>query len=55
MFAEVIKKNPKAVVGLATGSTPIQIYKKLIDMKLDWSQVITFNLDEYFGLEKQPA
>jgi glucosamine-6-phosphate deaminase len=43
-----------AVLGLATGSTPIGIYRELIRMHrddgLDLSGVITFNLDEYFPL-----
>ncbi|HUF67833.1 MAG TPA: glucosamine-6-phosphate deaminase, partial [Longimicrobiales bacterium] len=44
-----------AVLGLATGSTPIGIYRELIRMHhddgLDLSGVITFNLDEYFPLQ----
>ncbi len=43
--------NRKTVLGLATGHTPIGVYRELIRMhreeKLDFSQVITFNLDEY--------
>lgn len=46
------KSNP--VIGLATGSTPLQLYKYLIQMHreegLDFSWVVTFNLDEYVGL-----
>jgi len=42
------------VLGLATGSTPIGIYRELIrmhhDEALDFSDVITFNLDEYYGV-----
>jgi glucosamine-6-phosphate deaminase len=41
----------RAVLGLATGSTPVGIYRELIRMHreegLDWSHVVTFNLDEY--------
>jgi len=44
------------VLGLATGSTPIQLYKKLIQAHreegLSFKNVITFNLDEYLGLDK---
>lgn len=44
-----------AVLGLPTGSTPLGIYAELIRMHqeegLDFSHVITFNLDEYFGLK----
>ena len=43
-----------AVLGLATGSTPIGIYRELIrmhrDEALDFSHVVTFNLDEYFPM-----
>lgn len=52
-----INKKPDMVLGLATGSTPIGTYKKLIDNykegKVDFSKVITFNLDEYYGLLQQ--
>ncbi len=44
----------RAVLGLATGSTPVGVYRELIRMHrdegLDFSGVVTFNLDEYFGL-----
>ena len=50
------KKNKKTVLGLATGSSPIGVYKSLIDFhkneKLSFKNVVTFNLDEYYGLEK---
>ena len=43
-----------AVIGLPTGSTPVGIYRELIRMHreegLDFSGVVTFNLDEYYGL-----
>lgn len=43
-----------AVLGLPTGSTPVGVYRELIRMHreegLDFSNVVTFNLDEYFGL-----
>ena len=49
----LIKKND-AVLGLATGSTPIGLYKYLIEMNkdhvIDFSKVKTVNLDEYIGL-----
>ena len=55
VVAEVIRNKPRAVIGLATGSSPIGLYKELIRMHkeegLDFSQVVTFNLDEYVGLE----
>ena len=53
--AEIINK-PQITLGLATGSTPIGLYKNLIEANknkaIDFSQVKTFNLDEYFGLGK---
>ncbi|MGB4393776.1 MAG: glucosamine-6-phosphate deaminase [Tepidanaerobacteraceae bacterium] len=54
IFADEIRKKPNLVLGLATGSTPIGTYKELIRMYeeegLDFSQVVSFNLDEYYGL-----
>ncbi|MTI47116.1 glucosamine-6-phosphate deaminase [Sporosalibacterium faouarense] len=53
MIETEIKKNPRAILGLATGSTPVGAYKKLIDAYkkgLDFSKVTVFNLDEYYGL-----
>jgi glucosamine-6-phosphate deaminase len=48
--------KPNAVLGLATGSTPLLVYRELARMHreegLDFSQVTTFNLDEYVGLGK---
>ena len=49
-----MQKKPNLVLGLATGSTPIGLYKELIRMHKDglsFSQITTFNLDEYFGLD----
>lgn len=54
LFAAQILKKPDSVLGLATGSTPIDTYQELIrlhkDGILDFSRVTTFNLDEYVGL-----
>ena len=54
IFIEAIKNNPNIVLGLATGSTPIGMYKEIINCHkkdgLDFSNVKTFNLDEYVGL-----
>ncbi|MEM9545834.1 MAG: glucosamine-6-phosphate deaminase [Bacteroidota bacterium] len=48
------RKGEKIVLGLATGSSPIHIYKELIRMhreeNLSFSNVITFNLDEYYPM-----
>ena len=48
--ARLFQEKPNAVLGFATGSTPLLLYRALIAMKLDWSQITTFNLDEYIGL-----
>jgi len=52
-----MKKKPNSVLGLATGSTPINMYRELVRMhkeeNLDFSQVITFNLDEYYPMIKE--
>jgi len=54
IFAEVIHSKPRPVLGLATGSTPLPLYRELIkrnrDGKLDFSSVRSVNLDEYAGL-----
>lgn len=52
LIAKLLQKKPDAVIGLATGSTPLPLYERLIEMKLDWSKVTTFNLDEYIGLPR---
>ena len=52
--AQVILQ-PNSVLGLATGSTPLGTYKQLINWNrkgdIDFSQVVTVNLDEYVGLD----
>jgi glucosamine-6-phosphate deaminase len=53
LIAKLLREKPNAVLGLATGSTPVPLYQRLIEMKLDWSKVITFNLDEYIGLPRE--
>lgn len=54
MCGQVLQK-PDSVLGLATGSTPIKAYKQMIDLYskgvVDFSQVTTFNLDEYVNLD----
>ncbi len=50
------KENKKCVLGLATGSSPIKVYEELVRMHneegLSFENVITFNLDEYFPMDK---
>lgn len=57
VVARLVREKPNAVLGLATGSTPLTLYKELIRLHreegLDFSAVRTFNLDEYIGLEKE--
>lgn len=54
IIAEVIKEKPDAVLGLATGSTPLDIYRELIRMyrrgEISFKNVRTVNLDEYVSL-----
>lgn len=55
MVRNEINNNPNLVLGLATGSTPTGVYKELIRMHkeegLDFSNVTSFNLDEYIGID----
>lgn len=54
MIAELIRQKPNAVLGLATGSSPLGVYDELIRLHreeaLDFSRVTIFNLDEYFPM-----
>lgn len=54
IFAQLIAKED-SVLGLATGSSPVSIYKELIELNrkgdIDFSLVKTINLDEYVGLD----
>lgn len=56
IMLDIIKNKPDAVLGLATGSTPLGLYKKLIDdhklYKTSYKNIKTVNLDEYLGLDK---
>lgn len=56
LIAAEVTKNPACVLGLATGSSPIETYKKLIKWHqkgtLDFSRCTSFNLDEYVGIEE---
>jgi glucosamine-6-phosphate deaminase len=49
-----LDERRKAVLGLATGSTPVKLYRELIRLHreegLSFQNVVTFNLDEYYGL-----
>ena len=54
MIKDLVNAKPDAKLGLATGGTPVPIYKKLIEMnkagEVDFSRVHTVNLDEYCGI-----
>ena len=54
MVTAQVKKNPKSVLGLATGSTPVLMYAEMAKAvkakKVSYRQVRTWNLDEYYGL-----
>lgn len=56
IVADRIRRKPNLVLGLATGSTPLGLYKELIRMHkeegLSFAKVTTFNLDEYVGLPR---
>jgi glucosamine-6-phosphate deaminase len=63
MIEGLIRQNNSAsrstVLGLATGSTPVGLYRELIrlhkDAGLDFSRVVTFNLDEYYPMSPEDA
>jgi glucosamine-6-phosphate deaminase len=54
VVANAVRRNPELRLGLATGSTMRGMYQELVRLhrseQLDFSRVITFNLDEYLGL-----
>jgi glucosamine-6-phosphate deaminase len=63
MIESLIRQNNSAgratVLGLPTGSTPVGLYRELIRLHkeagLDFSRVVTFNLDEYFPMSPDDA
>lgn len=62
-IADLIKakqlKGEKAVLGLATGATPVSVYAELVRMHreegLSFKNVVTFNLDEYYPMQPNAA
>ena len=60
-IAQLIKskqaENKACILGLATGSSPIKVYEELVRMHqedgLSFSNVVTFNLDEYYPMKKE--
>lgn len=57
IMESLIRQKPDAVLGLATGSTPVGLYQHLVEAHqqygLDFSRITTFNLDEYLDLPKE--
>ncbi len=55
LVKQQINEKPDTVLGLPTGTTPLKMYEELIKMnkrgEIDFSEVTTFNLDEYYGLQ----
>jgi len=56
IFADEVNKKPAGAFGFATGSTPIGMYKALIEMqktrKANLTEITAFNLDEYYPIKK---
>src|SRR5690606_38535409 len=60
-IADIIRKKQSmsemAVLGLATGATPVEVYANLVKMhrndSLSFKNVITFNLDEYYPMQSE--
>lgn len=56
MILSQVTLKPNSVLGLATGSTPMGMYENLVELNksgdIDFSEVRTFNLDEYYNLPK---
>ena len=57
IIAGVMAEKPACLLGLATGSTPVGMYRELIAMnaagKIDFSAVTTYNLDEYYPISPE--
>lgn len=55
LIADLVKEKPNCVLGLATGSTPVGMYKELIAKntagEISFKDVTTYNLDEYYPIE----
>lgn len=59
LVAEQIRLKPDSVVGLATGNTPLGMYRELVKIhrqkQLSFCRLVTFNLDEYIALRKEDS
>ncbi|AEI64828.1 glucosamine-6-phosphate deaminase [Corallococcus macrosporus] len=58
-IARAVEARPSLVLGLPTGRTPLNVYRALVELftrgGLDWTQVRTFNLDEFLGVAADDA
>jgi glucosamine-6-phosphate deaminase len=54
LIAAAVRKKPDLVLGLCTGSTPVPVYKHLVNLfesrRISFSRVKTFNMDEYYPM-----
>ncbi|MBX4261098.1 glucosamine-6-phosphate deaminase [Clostridium estertheticum] len=59
MITSQVTLKPDSVLGLATGDTPLGMYEELVKLynkkEVDFKEVRTFNLDEYYGLDPENA
>lgn len=55
IFAGEVKLKPSGVFGFATGSTPVKMYEELVAQNIDFANITTFNLDEYYPIKKESA
>ncbi|MBO5185338.1 MAG: glucosamine-6-phosphate deaminase, partial [Clostridia bacterium] len=57
IIIDEVKRNPKAVLGFATGASPVETYKRMIEAyengEVSFKSITTFNLDEYCGLTRE--
>ncbi len=57
LICQAVATQPKIVLGLATGGTPLGTYRQLVERyrsgQVSFAQVTTFNLDEYIGLARE--
>ncbi len=57
IFAAQMTLSPASVLGLATGATPLGLYRELVRMnqagEIDFSEITTFNLDEYYPISPE--
>ena len=55
IIEKIVRENPECTLGLATGSSPVGMYKELArrckEEGLDFSKIHSVNLDEYVGLD----